>query len=171
MTTFDAYWRKVCHLIETHGWAVQGVFGTEHTPSFSYTIGLSKLGLPEILAIGLPIDVAQSVLNNAASRLKAKEISIKPQDPIEELANLPLAFRQDTPSKSLRWLSKGATRWTTEHGGPPPSVIQLVYPDERGRFPWDPGCRQEIALLQDPDALAIALGDPEESPRPPSQLR
>ena len=57
--------RELLDLIERFGWAVRHVgAGTEAGEApFSYTVGLTRFGHPEIVCQGLPFDVAQSFLN------------------------------------------------------------------------------------------------------------
>lgn len=160
------YWERLCSLVDTHGWAVQGVMSDGVRPGFAYTVGLSASGLPEIFAIGLPHSSALSILNTTAQKLLAGEISTTPQTPIPELANLPLAFREDNADRVLSSLSRSALRWSMENGIASCDVIQLVFPDEQGIFPWEPGCQQHIISLQDPTKL-LAAEAPADSTSPP----
>ena len=70
----DAFLGKILHLIDEHGWAVVGVGGggcdcagcdggADDGIPFSYTVGLSTLGFPEVITYGLPQRVAQACLN------------------------------------------------------------------------------------------------------------
>jgi hypothetical protein len=42
--------------IERFGWAAQGVLGDRSHPEYVYTVGLSNLGHPELVLLGMPVD-------------------------------------------------------------------------------------------------------------------
>lgn len=52
--------------IDRYGWLVQYVEAGEGQPSFAYTVGLTGVGLPEVLVVGLPPHMAHALLNRAA---------------------------------------------------------------------------------------------------------
>ncbi len=162
----DEYWLKLCDIVEKQGWMVQGVLGTEKTPSYSYTVGLSKYNLPEIMSIGLPHNVAQVIMNDAVKMLIEGKITTEPQKPIEGLANVPVGFRHDSETNALQMLARMSDRWASSRGIERPKVIQLVYADESGLLPWDPGCDEKIVHMQDPDVLLQHDYMPPRRPRP-----
>jgi hypothetical protein len=65
----DAWSRE---MIRKHGWAIQAVSAEpdERIPSFAYTIGLTELGHPELLAFGLTQRNAGSLLNGLGNRVR-----------------------------------------------------------------------------------------------------
>ena len=65
----QAVWNKVNTIIDAHGWAVLSVGASKETPTYTYTIGLSKRGYPELLVMGLTPSVAQPVLNAISQRI------------------------------------------------------------------------------------------------------
>jgi hypothetical protein len=136
-----AYLREVERVIGEHGWAVQGVFATPTTPSHSYTIGLARrFGHPELAFEGLPGDVAQTLLNDVALRVERGKV-VEHGAVFTDLATM--AVRAVRVEQGLEFgIESGRfpIAWQVEakelaaHG-----VIQLVYPDPEGRFPWDDG--------------------------------
>lgn len=61
----------VRNLIDQHGWAVIGVFPTsvDDGPPFSYTVGMTDRGLPELAVYGLDPRSAAGVLNAVAGHV------------------------------------------------------------------------------------------------------
>jgi hypothetical protein len=62
--TTDDYLDVLREIINGHGWAVQYVEGEDRP--FAYTVGLTDLGLPELLITGLPPRTAKRLLNSIA---------------------------------------------------------------------------------------------------------
>lgn len=137
----DASLRKILRLIDEHGWAVVAVGGascdcagcdggTDDGIEFSYTVGLSTLGFPEVITYGLPQRVAQSCLNRIGQQVSAGK-------PPRVGATIDRVFQ------GLRGylLAASDTSDLVVAGQAYPETIaaQLVWPDEHERFPWDSG--------------------------------
>lgn len=146
---------KILHqmsaLIEKYGWTVMSVLGTEEQPSYSYTVGLAAKDLPDLIMIGIDPEAARQILNDCVQKLLNKETHPVQHELVREVANLPLAFRLDETGSMLS-LARSARRWA-ELDGKEGNVIQLVFPDLRGKFPWETGCDPKMSALQDPDNL------------------
>ena len=95
----------------------------------AYTVGLSDSGLPEIVVFGLPPASAHGILNDAAKLLKEDKLPL--DAPISELAKLPLVCKQVPAERGVGYINF-AIIWA----GRPVNLIQLVWPDEKGHFPW-----------------------------------
>ena len=75
----DASLGKILDLIDEHGWAVGGgncdcggfYGGADDGIEFSYTVGMSTLGFPEVITYGLPQRVAQACLNRIGQQVSA----------------------------------------------------------------------------------------------------
>lgn len=147
----DQVWLRLCDVIKENGWAVMGILGTQTQPSYSYTIGLSAKSLPEVMMIGVAPDIARIMLNSCARLLLDGRVKPTQHAPVQEVANMPLAFRLDEDA-GLAHLSRGARRWS-ESNGHAMSVLQLVFPDAKGHLPWDGQCDPKMVALQDPSAL------------------
>jgi len=83
----DAFLGKILHLIDEHGWAVVGVGGAgcdcagcdggaDDGIQFSYTVGLSTLGFPEVITYGLPQSVGQACLNRIGQQVSAGAVVV-----------------------------------------------------------------------------------------------
>lgn len=139
----EVFWADLEQRIKTYGVAILGT-ATE-TPhgelSLSYTIGLSDLGLPEILVFGLPMQAAHVILNAAVSRLKEGNLPL--DVPVTELANLPTCFRAVAPTAAAPYIIQANNR-----AGRELPALQLVWPDTRGRFPWEPEAEARFKCVQ-----------------------
>lgn len=109
-----------------NGWLVQYV--EHHRAPYAYTIGLTRRGLPELLVTGVSPYHATWVLNTIARRA--------------------LAGKELVPGRQI-WLPAGArlelVEVTTPDAhmdmavaveGPGLRAIQLVWADDRRRWPW-----------------------------------
>jgi uncharacterized protein DUF4262 len=138
--TMGDYLDALREMIATHGWAVQFV-ESDRNP-FAYTIGLHDRGLPELLTTGLAPQRACWLLNTFARRT--------------------LSGRRLVPGRQI-FLSVGARVEPVAVGhpdahlemanaieGPDVTAVQLVWADDRGRWPWAPefddGIRRQPVL-------------------------
>lgn len=132
----EEYIAKLDAIIEKHGYAVQSVMDN---PPMSYTVGLTDLGLPELVMVGVPIPSMQAIINEAVARMRSTQ-PFAPGQLQSELANLPLRIDAVHISQVLGRLymligyEKRRQRQVTEL-----KVLQLVWPDQDGRYPDDSG--------------------------------
>ena len=124
------------HLRETLAeecWVVISVQREKYRPPYSYSVGLTDHGKPEIVVTGLPKQRAADLLNGVAAHL----VHAYPPPPGERvpLTDGPLIeiVRVAEPSAHLDL--------AVELCGPQLSALQLVYADDRGHWPWDRGFR------------------------------
>ncbi len=139
--------------IEEHGWAVQAIGDQCSVPGccsyvrpardfadFGYTVGLSRYhGHPELIVTGVPqMQVAQP-LNLLAERVRSGE-RFHAGDLVEGVlaCGCRVALVEVDPRQSARHLI-AANQLYRNPGASPVRALQLVGPDQRGRFPWDPG--------------------------------
>lgn len=159
----DKATRRLTELIERNGWALQSVMG-DHYPwqvDFTYTVGNTAVGLPELLVVGVPPNVGGNLLNRLTELVRAGEIAPRAGTQVPgRLAGF------DTPH-SLRF---GAVvdRWALQYGvmaynlhlpagGDPRDIsfLQVVLPDVNGRF-WDEAGYDHLAM----DRLQPDLSEP-----------
>lgn len=136
------YLMQVQRIMERRGWAVQGVGSDGDFPQFSYTVGLSKVGHPEVIALGLPMEVMHNVLNNVGTAVVEKHQTFQPlpgyrYDNIVE--NYAVIFR----ACSNRQFNV-ARRFFGEDIG----ALQLLWPDAEGRYPTDANFREQLKPFQ-----------------------
>lgn len=131
----DAYERTARQMIDEHGWMLQGVFPTqaEPGPDFVYTVGLTKWNWhPEIIVFGLPHRVGGNLLNQLGAQVRDGR-RYAAGEVLDDLL-------VDYPAHLV------AVADTAEHFGmarrlygPDITALQLVWPDQDGRFPWEQG--------------------------------
>jgi hypothetical protein len=127
--------RKLLADIERVGWALISIMEDEQGPGFTYSVGLfHTLGQPEIVLMGLPIDVAQSLINDMGEAIRGGRRFEAGKQYDDIAAGFPLAFVGVGEQHYREYL--GYARWFY-HGSDFP-VLQCVWPDKAGRFPWEP---------------------------------
>ncbi len=144
---FGTYQRQREALIAQHGWMVQGVFPTAEIPgsSFSYTIGLTDRDLPELIQIGLPIEVGHTLLNDTAALLQAQP---------DLLSTLPLEYRHPNWPAPFTLVNADAFKasdwavqaWRRSHQTA--RFVQVVWPDKHGHWPWELECSEGVRTMQ-----------------------
>lgn len=121
-----AYLSQCRSVIAEHGWMVQGVFPTTvGEVGFSYTVGMTPAGLPELLIAGLNFSNSGVLLNLAVERHLKQEIEAG--DVLDSIANV--AFRVVPAPAAKLGVAKalyGQVR-----------ALQLVWPAENGSYPGD----------------------------------
>lgn len=129
--------KQITDLVAAHGWAIQGVFADpgRQEPGFTYTIGVYRTHRhPELVVFGLPPEAAKTILNRVADRFARGGEAIVPGVRYDEiLEGFPAMFITAAPERTAEYLY--AYEWFYQGQAPP--VLQLVWPDEAGRFPWD----------------------------------
>ena len=124
----DRVFRELLGLIDRFGWAVRHVGEGKGEPAFSYTVGLTAMGHPEVIVVGLPSDAAQGFLNLVGSLVRDGErfpAGLK----TTELAD------GDAPVVFIEALdTSGLTAAQQVYGQI--EAVQLVWPDSAGHLPW-----------------------------------
>ena len=111
---------------------------------FGYSIGMAEHGLPEFIIFGL--ENAAHALISSAIREMRDDLKAAPADGsvTNELATVPMVYR-DVPAEDA---AKEHTVQAEVRYGRAVPVVQIVWPDRNGRFPWDPGCEPAVARVQ-----------------------
>lgn len=124
---------KIGDTIRRCGWAVQYVTPTKLYPSLAYTVGLTPAGLPELVVTGLPYRRAGEVLNQWAAHL----LQADPPEPGERRA-----LRDGFTFEVVRLSDPSAHLFVAmAFYGDDIGAQQLVWCDDRGRYPWEIGHR------------------------------
>jgi len=120
-------------LIDRYGWAVQCIEPSRRSPSWGYTVGLSGLGLPELVATGLKPDRLMNLLNALAAHV----VHAEAPEPGSQVHLI------DGPLLEFVELSQPTAHLFTavRMFGPRIRAIQAVYADDRGQWPWSRGFR------------------------------
>ncbi|HPG04863.1 MAG: DUF4262 domain-containing protein [Rhodoblastus sp.] len=133
--------QRIDDLVEKGSWLVVFVGAdkqtTPPTPGFSYTVGLTEHGLPELVIAALPPDVAHGTLNQIGALMR-KNGPFKNGDISYEVlqGNFRVAF-VDLPGGALPIAN-------ARYGADDYHALQVFWPDPNGRLPWEPDIQQRL---------------------------
>ncbi|MGI9164722.1 MAG: DUF4262 domain-containing protein [Mycobacterium sp.] len=128
--TTEDYLDVLRAIIRTHRWAVQYVEGEDQP--FGYTVGLHRLGLPELMIMGLPPEESACVLRSIAHDMVDDGRDLRPPLHINFQGELFLeVVKVEHPDVHL-----GAA---VALFGPDIRALQLVWTDDHSSWPWDRG--------------------------------
>ncbi len=133
-------------IVDRHGWMIQGVFpvaGGPPAPTFCYTVGLSHPSgrhkwdpHPEFITIGVGFDAGKYILNELGEMVRNGR-SLTAGEQLTGLVAgdfvLTLVQVADDSSHPLNTVRDLYGKDIA------PGVLQVVFPDMEGRFPWDDG--------------------------------
>jgi len=132
-------------MISRHGWAVIKIAAEDHSPPFAYSIGLYRtFHHPEIIVLGLPPDTAHQLVNDVGETVRQGEVVRAGQASAAFLEGYTCTFRRVPPSQYPAYLGRGLHYYAPEAF----PVLQLIYPDRQGRWPWQEGVAPEFRSNQ-----------------------
>jgi hypothetical protein len=122
-------------VIDEYGWAVRGVMAgsTAEEVCFSYTIGLTALGHPEVIVMGMPYESALEFLNLIGDEVrtgKRYEHGTVTGEFTDE--DSPVMFIRAEDTERLTAVDEVYGRV---------EALQMIWPDSTGRPPWQDGYR------------------------------
>ena len=147
-TITDEHEEFIRRSVEDPGWAIQLIPAgdREEEPAFAYTVGLYRsFRHPEIIVLGLDHSVMGRLLNICGDRIKAGETLPVDEAISEMLDNYPIKLRPVRDHASYEE-HLGYAIWF--YNGPEFPVLQLVWPDKKGRFPGEKGAAKSVSKLQ-----------------------
>lgn len=127
--TLGDYLDLVRENVRARGWAVQ--FVEDERRPFAYTIGLHERGLPELLVTGLAPKQSSWLLNTFAKRALVRR-----RPAAGDRVSLPAGTRLELVDVDHPDAHMGIA---VAIEGAGISAVQLVWADDRGRWPWAPG--------------------------------
>ena len=138
----DYFKDKVIPNIEKFGWHVQGV---GDNPVFTYSVGLSMLGFPEVIISGLPIGSAHLFINMIGSEMKAGKIFQigKKYFGYAAKEDIPMVFIEVEPKHYLERMCVCNKMYGEV------KAIQMVWCDADGVFQWEEGFDENYRNEQD----------------------
>jgi hypothetical protein len=163
--------RQIIANIEQHGWSISGVMGEGGLPSWAHTIGLwHSFDHPEIIVFGLEMELVESMLTLAATRVR-EGADFEAGESNDELLEQHVVEFRDVDERWTTALMGYAVGFYDDEDFP---SIQMFLPTNEGHFPWDDDFPEEISHVQpllfesDPDAahmdrLLTALGEDDEA--------
>ena len=157
----DRFERKLRTDVEQNGWHVLNVFAEDGVPPFSYSIGLYQtLGHPEIFIAGLPSRVADPLIHSVGEEIRAGRSFEAGEVNSDLLRGHDCAFRPVPRHAYQEYFGRAIDFYDGENF----PVLQLVYPDQEGRWPWDDGAEEGFRLMQ--PVLAHEQAPEESVPEP-----
>lgn len=118
--------------IKEFGWMCQGVMAN---PPYTYSIGMSRLELPEIIMVGFSMQVAHKLINHVGMLMKTDHAFTDWSKSTEVINTFPVYFREIQAS-SIEEHCGGLIRIE----GKGKRMLQLFIPDKAGYFPWQKRC-------------------------------
>jgi len=131
---------KVLREIHTDGWQITGVMGREHDrgPDFAYSIGyFHTMGHPEVILFGLPVETCMKAVNVIGLDVQ-NGMRFVTDRVYQDILRSPhrCCFREVRRNCYRDYV--GYALWFYESD--PFPLLQCFWSDERGLFPWEPGC-------------------------------
>jgi hypothetical protein len=125
--------RKLLADVDQYGWHLVGIEQDDTGPGFAYSIGLNRsFGHPEILVIGLAVDVMFGMVNGVGELVRGGKRFEHVDESGDVLDGFNVAFRQVELASYDDYL--GYAEWFYQGDDFP--VLQCVWPDSRHRYPW-----------------------------------
>lgn len=133
--TFASYVDELVQpMIDRCGWAVQAVGGSRLHAPFSYTVGLTPRGLPELVITGRKPEEAAHLLNDVATYVTTQQVP-RPGETVSLCGEGHLEVVELPHPEAHLFVATGL------YGEDVVQALQLVWADERGSWPWDVGHR------------------------------
>lgn len=142
----DHLWNKVISVVKKYGWCNQIVLGSEKSPPFAYTIGMSDKRLPELFISGLRQDISHVFLNLVCKGLLDGSFQGQDAEILNEVATVPLMFRE-LDLLDVEKVMLGAIRYANGSNNPI-KFMQILFPDVNGNFPGNPNCDSQCSKAQ-----------------------
>jgi hypothetical protein len=130
----DKHEEKALGDIEKYGCHILHVMEEKELPRFSYSIGIEKCtGQPELIVTGLKKELAQWIINEYNSRVKAGEV-FKPDTFYKGfIEGFDVTLKYVAQKYYQEYLGWG--KWL--YGNNSFKVLQLIYPSASGVWPWE----------------------------------
>lgn len=136
-TADDEFDEQLLADIEQYGWHLVAIDDGDEAPAYVFSVGIYQtLGHPEICIFGLnDLNVMGQIVNEIGQMVRAGQTFQDWEASGDVLAGHDCLFRTVSP----RWYQEffGYDRWYYEGDNFP--MLQCVWPDREGKFPWEPG--------------------------------
>lgn len=144
-TPTDDHDKKLLGEVKEYGWHVIGVEEGEEGPGFSYTIGLFyTFDHPEIIVFGLDVRLMHQIVNGIGEQIKKGARFEHLNEAGDVLEGYNVIFQEVQREHYREYL--GFARWFYQGDDFP--VLQCVWPDKAGRYPWHPAAHKNFVTKQ-----------------------
>jgi hypothetical protein len=143
-----SYLAMVMGVVEEHGWAIQTVSPAPERDDgahFAYTVGITNLGHPELIIVGLPALVCQQILNRMVLMIKNGRAKFGVGDLVSGLipgTDYQLKIGPVDPELSENNLIVAHALYEDVQ------ALQVIWPDINGRYPDDENVVDGVEALQ-----------------------
>ncbi len=149
---------KLFSNVRQYGCHIMHIIEDEKGPEYSFSIGLYlNYSHPEIVIFGLDHKITNPTINRIASLIREGREFSDGQTSDELFEGLEVVFLSVERKYYGPYL--GYANWFYQHLPQPFPVLQLVWPDKQGRFPWEKEFSPELhtrqPLLTDSQASAF----------------
>lgn len=137
----DQHEEKALKDIEDYGCHILHVMQEDDYPAFTYSIGIERSsGQPEIIITGLKQEIAHWIANEYNNRVKAGEAFKPDQYYSDFLEGFEVTFKEVEKKHYSEYFGWG--NWL--YNGNDFKVLQLIYPNTSGVWPWDSEAPEEF---------------------------
>ncbi|MBT3421854.1 DUF4262 domain-containing protein [Candidatus Woesearchaeota archaeon] len=145
-TADDAHDIKVLSDVKEYGFHIVWIKSEGLQPDYGFTIGLEySYEHPEIILMGLPIGAGKNIINKLGAEIKKGQKFIDSDDYIK-ISSQKFMVKKMDPSNYGEYI--GYFMWFYRSLKTPPAVMQLFWPDESDKFPWDDGFNEKFLNSQ-----------------------
>lgn len=129
----------LAEMVERSGWALQGVFGDTVESVFTYTVGMTERGLPELWIGSLDPSQGGAILNDLGRLHVAREGGLQPGEPVDAEWNVPFRLRGPVDPRAGTALAAFGM-----YGEEAVTMLQVLWADGSGRFPDEDGYAHDV---------------------------
>ena len=131
--------------ITKFGLQVITVASTNYSPSFAYSIGLTKsYNHPEIICFGLSNNLAQEIINDVADIVKNGEIIERGKIYFEIFKDIRATFLDVDDRNIPDYFGAGLNYYEKKEF----KALQLIWTDRNDKFPWEENFEEEFLYKQ-----------------------
>jgi hypothetical protein len=145
---------RIDELVANRDKMIISVGGDQNANAFFYSIGMTSMGLPELIISGNANPVIQhAMIEMVAEMYRAKGVSLGIHDDLlasKDGRNLRMALVEvDCSNQTVRdeYIAQAISYYEAKNHSGPIRLVQLVWPDKQGRLPDEPG--YDMASKQD----------------------
>ena len=137
--------RKTLENIKEFGCSILHILEEGTLPPFSYSVGITKTsGAPEVAVVGLKQSIAHFMINEYHRRVRAGERFISGKRYSGFIEGFEIQAQKVSPSFYDEYFGRGL--WF--YNGANFDVLQLIYPNTSGIWPWEADANEGFKLRQ-----------------------
>lgn len=135
--------------VERVGYSVVSVGGDKPSPPFAYSVGLEKTYKhPEIIITGLRAEIAYSLINDIASKIKEDSSVFKVGVSYEKIVKgLPVRFILASEENKIEYARMLGVCYEPE-SLENVQLLQMLWPDPDGFFPFESQFEERLRAAQ-----------------------